>query len=239
MNINLSNKQKRFLNVTVIVIFIVVMVIKIFCNFDYDEKEVLTCKYNPMPVAYAVPEIKIKDEINIYEQKSQEITLALEKLEPLKETDKQGYLYKYNEIVELYRGYFDPPETLQDYFTEEEITLLYQVVEAEATGGTFDNKANVASVIFNRIKCESFGATLSAVLIKKQFSCISDGRYKTVEITQDTIEACEYAFIIEDTAQGCIYFESGDITHSKYADFIFEDSIGHYFYAERKTGNEE
>lgn len=110
---------------------------------------------------------------------------------------------------------------------------MFRVVEAEATAGGFNEKANVASVIFNRINHDDFGDTLSEILVAHQFSCISDGRYLKVEITEDTILSCEYAFMIEDTTDGALFFEKGTGVHSAYADYTFTDDIGHNFYVEK------
>lgn len=92
-------------------------------------------------------------------------------------------------------------------------------------------KANVASVIFNRLDHEGFGQTLSEILVPKQFSPLKDGRVCKIEITEDTILACEYAFMIEDTTNGALYFESGNSNvHAAYAEYLFTDKINHHFY---------
>lgn len=148
--------------------------------------------------------------------------------------DKKEWFVLYKNIINEYSGIIDPPETIYDYYSDEELNLLFRVVEAEATAGGFYEKANVASVIFNRINHEGFGNTLSDVLVKKQFSCISDGRYLKVNISEDTILACEYVFMIEDTTNGAIFFEADGNAHSAYAEYIFTDAIGHNFYIERK-----
>ena len=50
-------------------------------------------------------------------------------------------------------------------------------------------------------------------------------------ITEDTILACEYAFQLPDVTGGAIYFESKDSNvHAAYAEFMFQDDIGHKFY---------
>lgn len=147
--------------------------------------------------------------------------------------DQKEWFLEYKKIIQNYEEWADPPETIYDYYSEDELDLLFRVVEAEATAGSFYEKANVASVIFNRINHEKFGDTMSDVLVKKQFSCISDGRYLKVEITEDTILACEYVFMIEDTTNGAIFFEKGTGAHAAYADYTFTDDIGHNFYNEK------
>lgn len=84
----------------------------------------------------------------------------------------------------------------------------------------------MASVIFNRLEHERFPNTLSEILVYDQFSLISDGRYKEVEVSEDTILACEYAFQIEDTTGGCLFFDSNNTLNYK---FIMNDGA-HNFY---------
>ena len=145
--------------------------------------------------------------------------------------DNKEFFLEYKKLIDEYSEWCDPPESIYDCFSEEELNLLFRVVEAEATAGGFDEKANVASVIFNRLEHEKFGDTLNEILIPSQFSPLSDGRAYKVKITEDTILACEYAFMIDDTTDGAIYFEAkGSNVHAAYAEFLFQDSIGHKFY---------
>lgn len=145
--------------------------------------------------------------------------------------DNKEYFLEYKKLIEEYSDWFDPPLNIYDYFDENEIDLLFKVVEAEATAGGFDEKANIASVIFNRLDHEKFGDTLNEILIPSQFSPLLDGRAYKVEITEDTILACEYAFMIDDTTDGALYFEAkGSNVHAAYAEYMFTDQIGHSFY---------
>jgi len=233
----LSNKQKRFLDILWIIVFTIVIYILLFYPNKKEEKVVTKNITHNIPIT--VVENTDKPEIDIYELKSNELMDKVDKITYLKETDKQEYLHKYMELIDEYSEYCDPPETLQDYFTEDDIKLLYQVVEAEATEGDFINKTNVASVVFNRWYSDKFPEELLDILDKNQFGCIKDGRYKDVIVTQDTIDACNYAFMIEDTTRinvddnswlGCIYFEKGSKVHDAYSTYAFTDSIGHKFY---------
>lgn len=159
--------------------------------------------------------------------------------------DKKELFIAYKEIIDKYSDTLDPPETIYDVFvrtgTEYEeqdiktLELLFRVVEAEATEGSFLEKANVASVIYNRVEHKEFGNTLNDVLTYDQFSSISDGRYLNVDITEDTILACEYAFMIQDTTDGALFFEKGTDIHSSYTDYLFTDDIGHCFYTEKRS----
>lgn len=122
--------------------------------------------------------------------------------------------------------------TLYDTYTQDEIDLLFGVVEAETRGCEFDVQCNVVSVIFNRIESPRFKQnTIADVLLApKQFSVVSNGSYKTVKVTDDTKAACEYVFEHGDTAAGALFFEViGTSVHDKYATYIFNDGV-HKFY---------
>lgn len=146
-------------------------------------------------------------------------------------TDKKEWFIAYKSIIEEYSYIIDPPETIYDYFSEEELDLLFHVVQAEVGDEySFESKVNVANVIFNRFYHERFPNTLSDILVCDQFSPIADGRYREVEITEDTILACEYAFMLEDTTDGCLFFDSNNTLNYQ---FVFNDSA-HNFYKYRE-----
>jgi len=142
--------------------------------------------------------------------------------------DKKEWFIAYKSIIEEYSYIIDPPETIYEYFTEEELDLLFHVVQAEIGDEcySFEQKANVASVVFNRLYHEKFPDALSEILVYDQFSPI----YKEVEVSEDTILACEYAFEIEDTTDGCLFFDSNNTLNYQ---FVFNDSA-HNFYKYRE-----
>ena len=146
-------------------------------------------------------------------------------------TDKKEWFIAYKSIIEEYSYIIDPPETIYDYFSEEELDLLFHVVQAEVGDEySFESKVNVANVIFNRFYHERFPDTLSDILVCDQFSPIADGRYREVEVTEDTILACEYAFMLEDTTDGCLFFDSNNTLSYQ---FVFNDEA-HNFYKYRE-----
>lgn len=142
--------------------------------------------------------------------------------------DKKKWFIAYKNLLNEYSNIVDPPETIYDYFTEEELDLLFHVVQAEIGDEyySFEQKVNVASVIFNRLKHEQFPNTLSEILIASQFQPISNGKYREVEVSEDTILACEYAFIIGDSTGGCLFFDSNNTLNYQ---FVFKDGA-HNFY---------
>lgn len=122
--------------------------------------------------------------------------------------------------------------TFYDTYSPREIEMLFGVVEAETIGCEFDIKCNVVSVIFNRVESPRFKQnTLTDVLLApNQFSVVKSGAYKTVEVTQDTIDAVEYVFEYGDTAADALFFESmKSNVHGSYATYIFNDGK-HKFY---------
>ena len=141
--------------------------------------------------------------------------------------DKKEWFIAYKSIIEEYSYIIDPPEAIYDYFTEEELDLLFRVVQAEIGDEySFEQKTHVVSVIFNRYYHERFPNTLLEILIPSQFSTISNGSYKKVDISEDTILACEYVFMIEDTTDGCLFFDSNNALNYQ---FVFNDGA-HNFY---------
>lgn len=141
--------------------------------------------------------------------------------------DKKEWFIVYKNIVDEYSYIIDPPETIYDYFNNEELDLLFHVVQAEVGDEySFEQKVNVVSVIFNRFEHEKFPDTLPEILVCDQFSPIANGRYKEVEVSEDTVLACEYAFIVEDTTDGCLFFDSNNALNYQ---FVFNDKA-HNFY---------
>lgn len=122
--------------------------------------------------------------------------------------------------------------TLYSTYSEEELELLFRVVEAEATDADIECKSHVASVIFNRLKEGWWDGDLTRTLMaKNQFEVVTNGRYKKVTITEETIIACELAFK-EDTARGALFFDStdGKSWAARNLTWIFCDKAGHDFY---------
>lgn len=168
----------------------------------------------------------IKDSIKDMQKEMQQI-------EHIK--DKKEWFIEYKKIISKYSNTIDPPETIYDYYTIDELNFIFRVVQAEIGDEySFIEKCNVASVIFNRIENKEFGNNVNEILTSNQFSTIKTKKYLNVEISEDTILACEYVFMIEDTTDGCVYFESGNNkTHADYAEEVFTDDAGHTFYKEK------
>lgn len=103
-------------------------------------------------------------------------------------------------------------------FSEEDLDILFRIVEAEAGCEDEDGKLLVANVVLNRVKDEHFPETIQEVVFQKekgvtQFSPISDGRYYSVQISEETVKAVKRALAGEDLSDGALYFAA-----RKYAD---------------------
>lgn len=142
------------------------------------------------------------------------------------ENEEQWFI-AYKKIIDEFRYVIDPPLTIYDYFTDEEIYLIQRAVETECYDQDFISKCNVANIIINRLEIGGeFGNTIEEVITKEnQFA------YWRKDITESTVLAVEYAYQIEDTTNGCIAFRSGELPKEwlKWV-LVFVDDAGHGFY---------
>ena len=95
--------------------------------------------------------------------------------------------------------------------TQSEYDNLLRIVEAEAGGEDIVGKMLVANVVLNRVEDEHFPDTINEVIFQSdngvtQFSPISDGRFYSVSVSQETIEAVNQVLQGEDNSQGALYF---------------------------------
>ena len=121
--------------------------------------------------------------------------------------DRKEWFIEYKKLFDKYPEFLAKQESIYDVYSDAELEKLFRTVEAEATGGTFQDKVNVAVTIFNRINHEEFGSTIDEVITSDQFSPLLDGRYSEVKITEDTILACEYAYIFRIIEHDALYFD--------------------------------
>lgn len=166
-----------------------------------------------------------KDPITLTKEKMEEELCGIENI-----IDDKEWFLAYKDIIFRYAKWVEMPKTIYDVFSKEEIMIMFRIVETETYDQKFENKCNVASVIFNRIKqiehTKEFGISVMDVLTKENsFS------YWRTAITEDTILAVMYAFEIEDTTNGALFFHSNDWTEVFWdRKWIFTDSCGHHFY---------
>lgn len=133
-------------------------------------------------------------------------------------------------------------KTYKYTLTEQDLEVLLRIVEAEAGGEDEDGKLLVANVVLNRVKSDKFPDTVSEVVFQRdngvtQFSPVSNGRYWSVKISEETISAVERALEGEDISGGALYFAArahADNDKMKWFDeklvFLFAHG-GHEFFA--------
>ena len=203
--------KKRILAITLLLFIIVLFLLPFFKS-----KNAEIVHYEQMQ--------KIENTQLYNEILSNEIEVRMEELNAI--TNKKEWFIAYKKMINNYSNVLDKPESIYDYYTEDELDLLFRVVQAEIGDYTFEQKCNVASVIFNRLKHEEFNNTMYGILTSDQFSTISNGRIHNVTIDEETILACEYAFMIGDTTEGALFFDSNGALSYRY---LFNDGA-HNFY---------
>ena len=215
--------MKRFISMLILLFMIVSLVIPI-SNINNQHKNDVSEPVLLSDITYEIVFEEVIEEPDPYEIAIQEMQEKMSEIESIE--DNKEWFLAYKDIVFEYIEWIDPPETIFDYFTEDEIRLICRVVETETYQCDFDSKVNVANVVLNRIESGEFGDTVEEIITtENQFA------YGRKNISEDTILAVEYAFMIEDTTNGALFFHSNDKTDTFCGrDFIFQDSVGHNFY---------
>ena len=176
---------------------------------------------------------EIEEELDEYEIAAQECRAELDEIESI--CDNMEWYIAYKDVIAKYSDVLDPPESIYDVYTEDEINIMCRVIETEVYQAPFDAKVNVANVILNRINSGDFGDTVYEVCTKPgQFA------YGRKKISDDTVLALEYAYQICDTTYGSTYFHSNKTAKKTWnnADYVMTDEVGHHFYA-RNEGDGE
>ena len=156
-----------------------------------------------------------KVEVNIEEDIATEVSEISEREQEMYDEmirvayieDRKEWFIEYKKLFDKYPEFLAKQESIYDVYSDAELEKLFRTVEAEATGGTFQDKVNVAVTIFNRINHEKFGSTIDEVITPDQFSPFMDGRYYEVTVTENTILACEYAYIFRIIDHDALYFD--------------------------------
>lgn len=211
--------MKKVLSVTAIITMTVALIL-IANNNKTEETSEELIPIVASDITYEIETLEL-DPVEIAIKEMQTKMNEIESIE-----DNMEWFIAHKAIIAEYEEILNPPE-LYDYFTEEELNMFFRVVQAEIGDEySFEQKVNVASVILNRIEHSRFPNTMLEVLTEDQFSTIRSERYKTVEVSEITILACEYAFEIEDTTNGCLFFDSNNALRYE---FVFNDGA-HNFY---------
>lgn len=195
------------------------------CNGEEITKEIKGIQEDPLENMENNPNEEI---ISEKEQQMYDELLEISYIE-----DEKEWFIRYMEMNKRYPEYLTMPETIYDKFNSEEINKLFKLVEAEATGGTFIDKVNVATTIFNRLEDNRFPKKLDEIMTKEQFSPLKDGRFWKVEVTDDTILACEYSFIFNPIIHDALFFDStngNSWAHKNKEEVIVQGNNSHRFY---------
>lgn len=126
--------------------------------------------------------------------------------------------------------------------TDEDYEVLLRIVEAEAGGEDIEGKMLVAGVVLNRVEHEDFPDTVKDVVFQQsngvtQFSPVNGGRYYTVTVSEETVEAVERVLNGEDITRGALYFAArkhANSTSMRWFDenltFLFAHGGHEFFY---------
>lgn len=127
--------------------------------------------------------------------------LLFYELENTKDENLEEWFYKY----QTFANKFDPDrDTVECVFSDEEVQLMWQVIETETYDASFIQKINVANVLLNRLQSANYDYKnmIEVITDENQFT------YYRTNITQSTKDALAFAFEVKDTTDGCIAFRS-------------------------------
>ena len=215
--------MKRFISMLILLFMMVSLVIPI-SNINNQHKNDVSEPVLLSDITYEIVFEEVIEEPDPYEIAIQEMQEKMSEIESIE--DNKEWFLAYKDIVFEYAEWIDPPETIFDYYTEDEVRLICRVVETETYQCDFDSKVNIANVVLNRIESGEFGETVEEVITTgSQFA------YGREVITEDTILAVMFAFEFEDTTNGALYFHSNKQTDTFCGkSYIFSDDAVHHFY---------
>ena len=215
--------MKRFISMLILLFMIVSLVIPI-SNINNQHKNDVSEPVLLSDITYEIVFEEVIEEPDPYEIAIQEMQEKMSEIESIE--DNKEWFLAYKDIVFEYAEWIDPPETIFDYYTEDEVRLICRVVETETYQCDFDSKVNIANVVLNRIESGEFGETVEEVITtESQFA------YGREVITEDTILAVMFAFEFEDTTNGATFFHSNKQTDTFCGkSYIFSDDAVHHFY---------
>lgn len=141
---------------------------------------------------------------------------------------KQEWYLAYKKLCMEYSDIYNYNNSLYSAFTEDELLTLFKVVQLEIGHYSFEQKANVASVIFNRLDHYKFPNNILDILTPDQFSTVDTDLFYNAVPNEEVILACEYAWEIERT-NNCLFFDSNGALGNYYG-LVFSDGA-HNFYS--------
>lgn len=216
------NKERRIFSALLVVVILIASYIALFFQYEYKQAAAIKdLKYSGTPIIQPIPEELVRraaylSELNDLEEKG---------------LSKELWFKEFKSLNEKYNDVSDYQTSIYSVYSANDLDLLFRVVQAEIGDGySFEQKANVASVIFNRVKDGRFGGSLRETLNENQFSTISNGAIYKVSVEEKTILACEYAFMFGDTTGGALYFHSGQAKSSfSGRSYMWSDGAHHFY----------
>ena len=211
---------------------------------SYDAKQVFTDKVTGSLISVAAYQIEsgrmveVPEAEELYYSISTSV-LAQEAMETLEQETLQlmaspaGSVW--GGLIKVYAG--ETPLLI----TEEDKEILLRIVEAEATCEDVKGRMLVANVIMNRVLSKGFPNSIAEVVFQNngvtyQFSPIKDGRYWTVEISEETREAVDRVLAGEDYSQGALFFAARSMANKKAMSwfdtslkFLFRHGVHEFF----------
>ena len=159
---------------------------------------------------------------------AQEVYYSLfDELDNTEDEDLEEWFRKYQILADKYDKDRDRLECI---FSEEEIQLMWQVIETETYDATFIQKVNVANVLLNRFQSLDYAYLDMTEIIteKNQFT------YHRTKITQSTKDALTFAFEVKDTTDGCVAFRSDKKVDNWHAWECTMYDGAHWFYKNKE-----
>ena len=156
--------MKRFISMLILLFMIVSLVIPI-SNINNQHKNDVSEPVLLSDITYEIVFEEVIEEPDPYEIAIQEMQKEMKEIESIE--DKKEWFLAYKDIVFKYIEWIDPPETIFDYYTEDEVRLICRVVETETYQCDFDSKVNVANVVLNRVESEDFPDTVKEVVFQR------------------------------------------------------------------------
>lgn len=143
--------------------------------------------------------------------------------------------YTYQNIIYIQEELEKTP-TLYDSLTQEEIELIELTVQHEVGNFSKDYKKLIAAIVRNRFESDIFPNTITEVILAKgQFS---DGNYYGVIVDEETKEAVQEIFSMEESPHAATYYYNPELSsQSSIYWFEYSGDITYLFsYTEENWG---
>lgn len=223
-----NTSDVKVLTIAIVIIIVILEIIYVLNTYDMRaQRDLLESETVSIRLDLSVSDelvTKLKEDALENERYNSELHDKIENMSEILEEYESSYTFVNN---------YNP--------TDKEMTILYKIVESEATGQNFESRVNVAHVILNRVESDYFPDSIKKVVFQEnQFSPINDNRYYEVIVTKKTIDAVNYAINGDDTTYGSLYFMNRSASDSENVTwfdsnlrFTMRDDSGHEFFTSK------